>query len=112
MSTLKNYDPNERWGKHIVKVSFQEWDYKGFVICEMNGNCRGFDILNNYDGESLCSTEFRENPVNFKMLDDDWYQMILKNDDGDELIEEDEIDYLNQKIVGIEIIGFEKEEAK
>ena len=36
--------------------------------------------------------------------------MILKNDDGDELIEEDEIDYLNQKIVGVEIIGFEAEE--
>ena len=107
MITLKNYDPNDRCGKHIVKVSFQEWDYKGFVICEMNGYCRGFDILNNYNSDTLCNTKFRENPVNFKMLDDDWYQMILKNDDGDELIAEGEVAYLNQTIVGVEIIGFE-----
>ena len=30
-TTMKNYDPNIRWGIHTVKVSFQQWDYKGYV---------------------------------------------------------------------------------
>ena len=42
---MKNYDPNIRWGKHTVKVSFQRWDYKGFVMFRKGGNCKGLDVL-------------------------------------------------------------------
>ncbi|MGM0122506.1 hypothetical protein IGK56_002741 [Enterococcus sp. AZ152] len=42
---MKNYDPNIRWRKHTVKVSFQRWDYKEFVMFRKGGNCKGLDVL-------------------------------------------------------------------
>lgn len=42
---MKNYDPNIRWGLHTIKVSFQRWDYKGYVTFVKGGNCKGLDIL-------------------------------------------------------------------
>ncbi|HBK5779655.1 TPA: DUF5406 family protein, partial [Enterococcus faecium] len=42
---MKNYDPNIRWGTHTIKVSFQRWDYKGFVTFRRGGNCKGLDVL-------------------------------------------------------------------
>lgn len=42
---MKNYDPNIRWGKHTVKVSFQRWDYKGFVMFRKGGKYKGLDVL-------------------------------------------------------------------
>ncbi|MFF6023506.1 DUF5406 family protein, partial [Enterococcus faecium] len=42
---MKNYDPNSRWGTHTIKVSFQRWDYKGFVTFRRGGNCKGLDVL-------------------------------------------------------------------
>lgn len=38
---MKNYDPNIRWGTHTIKVSFQRWDYKGFVTFRRGGICKG-----------------------------------------------------------------------
>lgn len=42
---MKNYDPNIRLGTHTIKVSFQRWDYKGFVTFRRGGNCKGLDVL-------------------------------------------------------------------
>ncbi len=93
---MKNYDPNIRLGTHTIKVSFQRWDYKGFVTFRRGGNCKGLDVLAlNEDDEG-----------------DEWFKMTLTNDKGDELSVEDTWSYLSDYIVSVEIIDFvaDKEE--
>ncbi|EGO2734177.1 DUF5406 family protein [Enterococcus faecalis] len=111
---MKNYDSNIRWGLHTVKVSFQQWDYKGYLTFVKGGNCKGLDILD-IDADDLYDMEFKENPVNFRLLvtDDDgeeWFAMILKNDKKDELLVEDMWECLKDYIVGVEIVDFVEEE--
>lgn len=113
---MKNYDPNIRWGIHTVKVSFQQWDYKGYLTFIKSGNCKGLDILD-IDADDLYDIKFKENPVNFRLLgtDDDgeeWFAMTLKNDKDDELLVEDQWECSKDYIVGIEIVDFVGEEAK
>lgn len=67
---MKNYDPNIRWGLHTVKVSFQQWDYKGHVTFVKRGNCKGLDVLD-IDEDDLYDMKFKENPVNFEWFDTD-----------------------------------------
>ena len=104
---LENYDPNTSWGKHTIKVSFQKWGFKGYVTFEKMGNCQGLDILN-IDSDDLYDMKFKENPVKFTSLDENWYRMVLTNDQGVPMIDEDEFDFLGRSIVGVEIIGFEE----
>ncbi|EOS7956400.1 DUF5406 family protein, partial [Enterococcus hirae] len=90
---MKNYDPNIRWGKHTVKVSFQHWDYKGFVMFRKGGNSKGLDVLA-LDEDDLYDQPLIDNPVGFGLLSEDdegneWFKMILTSDTGDELSVED-----------------------
>lgn len=103
--SLENYDPNIRWGKHEIKVSFQEWEYKGYVTFEVGGNGKGSSLLQ-IDGDSLYDKKFKDNQAKFEDLDEDWYKMILTDNEGNELVCEAEFDDLNRYIVGVEIIGF------
>lgn len=106
---MENYDLNDRWGKHTVKVTFQASEYKGYVTYQIGGNTKGFAVLNS-DPEDLCEHVFKENPVNLKPLDDDWYSMTLTNKNGDILLLEDEWESIGNHIIGVEIIDFEKED--
>lgn len=113
---MKNYDPNIRWGKHTVKVSFQRWDYKGFVTFRKGGNCKGLDVLA-LDEDDLYDQPLIDNPVGFGLLSDDdegneWFKMTLTSDTGDELSVEDAWSYLSEYIVGIEIIDFVADKEK
>ncbi len=111
---MKNYNPNIRWGTHLIKVSFQRSVYKGFITFERGGNCKGLDVLT-LDIDDLYVQKFKENPINFRVLDADreWFAMNLRND-GNELLIENEWDNLGNYIVGIEILEFKKnkEDAK
>jgi hypothetical protein len=42
---MKNYDISHRWGFHVVKVTFQQWEYKTTVTTKVGGNCKGMTIL-------------------------------------------------------------------
>lgn len=113
---MKNYDPNIRWGTHTIKVSFQRWDYKGFVTFRRGGNCKGLDVLA-LDEDDLYDQKLTDNPIGFGLLHEDeegneWFKMTLMNDNGDELSVEDTWSYLNDYIVSVEIIEFvaDKEE--
>ncbi|EGO9191821.1 hypothetical protein DUY54_06045 [Enterococcus faecalis] len=113
---MKNYDPNIFWGLHTIKVSFQQWDYKGYLTFVKGGNCKGLDVLN-IDADDLYDMKFKENPVNFRLLGTDveggeWFAMTLKNDKKDEMLVEDEWDCLKDYIVGVEIIDFVEEETE
>lgn len=105
---LTNYDPNIKWAVHTIKVSFMRWGYKGYVTYRVGGNGKGLSLLN-IDADDLYDTKFVENPVNFRDLDEDWFSMELINDDGVVMECEDEFDYLADYIVGVEIVGHEKE---
>lgn len=107
---MKNYDPNTRWGTHTVKVTFQRWDYKGFVMFRKGGNCKGLDILS-LDAENLYYQSLIDNPIGLGLLPEDdegneWFKITLTNDEGDELLVEDVWKELGEYIVGLEIIAF------
>ncbi|EOX2712246.1 DUF5406 family protein [Enterococcus hirae] len=107
---MKNYDPNEYWGTHTIKVSFQRWDYKGFVMFRKGGNCKGLDVLA-LDEYDLYDQRLLDNPIGFGLLPEDdegneWFKMTLKNDEGDELLVEEVWEELGDYIVGLEIIAF------
>ncbi|WP_181042917.1 DUF5406 family protein [Enterococcus faecium] len=67
---MKNYDPNSRWGTHTIKVSFQRWDYKGFVMFRKGGNCKGLSVLS-LDEEDLYYQPLTDNPIGFGLLPED-----------------------------------------
>ncbi|EOA3376736.1 DUF5406 family protein [Enterococcus hirae] len=107
---MKNYDPDSQSGKHTIKVSFQRWDYKGFVTFRKGGNCKGLDVLV-LDEEDLYNQPLLDNPIGFELLPEDdegneWFKMPLTNDEGDKLLVEDVWEELGDYVVGLEIIAF------
>lgn len=108
MKELTIYDPNISWAKHTIKVSFMIWDYKGYVTYKVGGNCKGLSLIA-IDSSNLYDSKFKENPVNFREIDEDWFAMELTNDKGDTTLVEDEFDRLGDYIVGVEIIAHEPE---
>lgn len=105
---MKKYDQNISYGVHTIKVSFQSFEFKGHVIYEVSGNCKGIDLLS-VDSNDLYGTTFKENPINLKDIGDSWYSMGLTSEDGDLCMIEDEWDCIGENIVGVEIIDFVKE---
>jgi len=55
MKALENYDPNVRWSRQTVVLTFMQWDYKLTTEVEVLGNCKGYDIFS-----SAISTYFDE----------------------------------------------------
>lgn len=107
MSELKNYDPNIRLGKHKIKVKFQQFEYRGHIVYESEGNVKGIDVLPT-DIDNLYDVNFKENTPKFQGLGDDWFKMTLENNEGEGLVVEDEWDNLGGYVVGLEIVGFEE----
>lgn len=97
---ITGYDPNNRFGKHIVAVTFKKWQYEKTVSVEVSGNCKGISMLS-HAYEDACM-EAAENG------------MILVAPDGAKLGCEaggSETDWENC-IVGAKIITFEPEIKK
>ncbi|TKN68237.1 DUF5406 family protein [Enterococcus faecium] len=84
---MKNYDPNIRLGTHTIKVSFQRWDYKGFVTFRRGGNCKGLDVLA-LDEDDLYDQTLTDNPIGFGLLPED--------DEGNEFVPEVKKDWNDQ----------------
>ena len=106
-----NYDPNITWGAHKVKVTLQQWEYKGIIIVEVGGNCKGKPILEL--ASELYDENILESDCNFKTVDNDDFEGFvcdLKNNSGDILEVEEEWDELDNLIVGIEIIDLVRKE--
>lgn len=105
---MKNYDPNIMWGTHTIEVTLQQWEYKGKITTEIGGNCRGFSILESAKDE--INQKSRSN-CKFKIIEDS-FCCELKDNKGNELEIEDELDNLDNYIVKIEIIDFKESEEK
>lgn len=109
---LEDYNPNDSWGMHLVKIKFQVWKYKGFLTYKIFGNCRGLGVFGNFDIDSLWKHDFIDNKINFKILDDNWCKISLFDDEGNELEGEYEYTELDGMVVGLEIIDFIKEASQ
>lgn len=106
---MKNYDPNIYWGRHTIKVSFQCWDYKGYVTYRVGGNAKGISVLQ-IDHYELSDTKFLDNNVRLRDSGEGWYRMYLTNGEGEELEVEEEWTEISNSIVGVQIIDFVKED--
>lgn len=101
---MKNYNPNIENGVHTIRITLQQWDYVGHIIQKMYGDCKGRyvlsfefdDIDDNFDSD--CEFKYHE--------DYDYFTCVLKNESGDTLECEGDVDEMNDMIVGIEIIDF------
>ncbi|MBZ4662796.1 MAG: hypothetical protein JG776_478 [Caloramator sp.] len=109
---MKSYNNTDNFQKrlHTIEIVFQTMEYKGTAIMEMKTRgALGYEVINFIDFEDICEDDFKENNVGFRLLgeDDDgneWFRMILKNDEGGALFVEDELSYLPNYVVKVEII--------
>lgn len=103
---MKNYDLNQKNGKHIIKITLQCDDYKGHIEKEIYGNCKGLSILSDLSFECDDFEECR-NDCNLTYDEDyDVYSCILKNEQGDCLEIEGEYQDMDDMVVCIEIVEF------
>jgi len=112
-----NYDPNIMFGVNTVKVTLQQWEYSGYVIMTIGGNCKGADIIKDASDLDEFSDNITENQCEFKVIDepddDDnyWFNCVLHNVDGEDMQVEDELDSLKNYIVKVEIIDFTEDKT-
>lgn len=100
---MKNYDPNIE-GMHTVKITLQQWEYKGHIIKRVGGNCKGRDIL---DFDFECEDDFLDNDCQLEYHEDlDYFSCVLKDKNGKTLECRGDTEDMNDMIVGIEIIDF------
>lgn len=101
---MKNYDPNIYEGTHTVKITLQQWEYKGHIISHIDGNCKGKNVL---DFDFECENDFPDNDCQMKYHEDgDYFTCVLKDEKGNTLKCEGDAQEMNDMIVGVEIIDF------
>ena len=42
---IKEYDPNIRWSRHTVELTFMQWNYSTTVEVDITGNCTGASLF-------------------------------------------------------------------
>jgi hypothetical protein len=107
---MKTYNPNIRWAKHTVEITYQMWDYTAQAIVEVHGNTRGASILDS--AIALHADELFQKQGKYPLFyltrpakvagEVDELQMTVGEDSGDDIEEE-----LKQMCVGLRIIGHE-----
>ena len=107
---MKNYDPNIYEGTHIIKVTLQQWQYKGHIWVEMGGNCKGLDLITGFEGYFECEEgDFSaRNDCNLQE-EDGWWTGVLKDEEGNELEIEETTRDISRMVVAIEFESFEAE---
>ena len=106
--SLKEYDPNIRWSKHIFEITYMQWDYVLKETVEVGGNCKGFDL---FDSAITAHADklYKEQG--------DFPSLILEKNNGEDSLstcfsDEDRgdiDDWLKSMCVSISIIGHIKE---
>lgn len=107
---MKNYNPNIWEGTHIVKITIQQWEYKGHIWAEIGGNCKGGDIVFGFQDYFECEEgDFgARNDCNLKE-EDGWWTGTLKDNEGNELEFEKTSRDMDKMIVAVEIESYEGE---
>lgn len=110
---LPTYDPNIRWSKHIIEITYQQWDYRLSVEVEIGGNLHGAEVL-----EYAISTHADDL---FKAQGEDAV-LVLRRPAADGSGDEDTLevcaddgdleDFLTDMCVGLRIVRHEREDRK
>ena len=105
---IANYDPNFIV-IHIVRATFQAWDYIGHVAFAVGGNCRGAAYLDPTFLETDTQEDidrYEENDCQFSFNDDtEEYCAVLHREDGDTLEWSGDEDSFKDILVALEIVG-------
>lgn len=97
------------YGTHTLRVTLQYGKYKGNIAYEVGGNISGLDVLK-IDADDLAWVQdFKENTCEFN-TEDDGFSVILSDDEGNQLLIDEEYDELERYVVSVEIIGYERED--
>lgn len=122
---MENNDPNlaHRMALKKVKLTFQQWDYKGTAIYTIGGNTSGADILYSIAEDlqddplgvlldkASCQLDFPFADLGLDEEGEEWYRAVLKDDKGNTCEIEDEVSELYTMLTGMEIIEVTKEEG-
>ena len=101
---MRKYNPNIYKGIHTVKITLQQWEYKGHIVIKIRGNCKGRSVL---DFDFGCEENFQNNNCQMKYhKKEDYFTCVLKNGSGNTLRCEGDAEEMNDMIVGVEIIDF------
>lgn len=94
-------------GTHVVKISFQFEDYKGYLVHEIGGNCFGKNILD-YDLSLVFEDDqLKENACDLQNYGDtELYRITLMNQKGDAYEIDGDSDEIAKYVVAVEIIDF------
>lgn len=107
---MEKYDAHHwKAREYDIKTTLQCEEYKGSLVIQIRGNISGYDALKHLDPECDSISPVR-NDCDFKEFEDPdgegqyYFEMSLKNDQGDELLVKDTCDCFGDYIVGLEII--------
>lgn len=117
---MKSLDPNitNYFSKKTIKLTFQQWKYKGIACVEIGGNVPFADLLSNFEDPDnllrLLKQKSSKFNFDFKYLGEDdygeeWYQAILINDKGEECECEDLLESLPDMLVAVELVDIKEE---
>ncbi|WP_195267508.1 DUF5406 family protein [Eubacterium sp. 1001713B170207_170306_E7] len=94
-----------------VKFTFQSGEYKGSIVTQIKGNLSPYDALKHLDPDSD-ELKLVQNDCGYTEAEDDeenwWFEVVLKNTEGETCHIEDECCYLEDYIVAAEIMKAEK----
>ena len=101
-----DFDPNFRYTKQRVKVTFGMWKYRATRITTIGGNCTGITVIDSavesIAEELIESFDEKDDEVFMTMVDG---RKELRCEPEDECVE----DWLKNMVVKAEIISYEKE---
>lgn len=102
---IENYDPNNNFGTHTVKLVFKMWEYEYTALVTVGGNCNGFTILKSAFDNFIFDFEFEDGKS--------WTTLMFKDAEWDELevtlYKEEFETELENCLISATIIVFEKD---
>lgn len=114
---MKTYDPNIYEGKHTIKITLQQWAYKGAILLNVMGNCKGLSVLQccdfcDFDTMNLAGAEFLDGCSVEYDEDGDFFRYRLVDDEGNTLDGEGYETDMNNMIVSVEIVSLEEPQER
>lgn len=108
---IRYYNPDD-FNDHTICISFNHKGYKGEIVFEIGGNCKGLDVINNAETfiEECCESDIEKlisNDCDFLFNEEDeTFCLSLTNDEGKKI----EFSHINEStvkelIVSVEIIA-------
>lgn len=118
---MKSFDPNltNYFSKKTIKLTFQQWDYKGTAYVEIGGNTTFTDLLSEFEDadtlvellkESTSKLDFEFKDLGEDEFEEKWYRANLVNDKGEVCECEDWTESLPEMLVAIELVDVQRED--